>query len=126
MKKFSILVMIAIFITGSLTRATAQSHTEEKKVLLSGQILKVKNSAVTPVAGNRNMMKVSTNAASGPYWAVAQSYRDAYDYFSFVELQETDYYTEVTIDGDKATFSNIVDNSLYYGWPGCNPVTGVY
>ena len=31
MKKLSILVLIAIFITGSLTTATAQSPTAEKK-----------------------------------------------------------------------------------------------
>ena len=126
MKKLSILVLIAIFITGSLTTATAQSPTAEKKVLRSGQILKVKNSVATPKTDKRSVMRAGATAASGPYWSVAQSYRDEYDQFAFDGLIETDYYTEVTINGDKATFSNIVDNSNFYGWTGCNPVTGVY
>lgn len=129
MKKFFILTFIVIFITGSMTKATAQNATTKRNTLHSGQVLKVKRSSNAPTVAKRQQQLINsaTNMSSGPFWAVAQSYLNAeYYYFSFYELTEVDYYTEVTIDGDKATFSNIVDNSLYYGWPGCNPVTGVY
>lgn len=126
MKKFFVFAFIAIFITGSMTKATAQNATTTRNTLHSGQVLKVKKNNA-PAKGRQQLMKAAANASSGPFWAIAQSYLNPdYYYFSFTELSEVDYYTEVTIDGDKATFSNIVDNSLYYGWPGCNPVTGVY
>lgn len=127
MKKLFILVLIVIFITGSMTKATAQTTTTTKNTLRSGQVLKVKRGNTLPAGARQQTLMKATNATSGAYWTVAQSYLNSeYDYFSFTDLSEVDYYTEVTIDGDKATFSNIVDNSLYYGWPGCNPVTGVY
>ena len=130
MKKLSILAFIVIFITGSMTKATAQDATATKKILHSGQVLKVKNTNALPtMTEQQRVMNKAASTSSGPYWSVAQSYFNSqYSNFSFTDLSEIDYYTEVTIDGDKATFSNIVDNSLFAsnGWTGCNPVTGVY
>ena len=126
MKKLSILAFIVIFITGSMTKATAQDATATKKILHSGQVLKVKNTNALPtMTEQQRVMNKAASTSSGPYWSVAQSYFNSqYSNFSFTDLSEIDYYTEVTIDGDKATLSNIVDNSLYYGWPGCNPRDG--
>lgn len=127
MKKFFILAFIAIFITGSMTKATAQTSTVTKNTLHSGQVLKVKRNNALPAGAMQQTLMKAANVTSGDFWTVAQSYLNSeYNYFSFTDLSEVDYYTKVTIDGDKATFSNIVDNSMYYGWPGCNSVTGVY
>lgn len=103
----------------------AEAMAQDTHVLKSGQVLKINK----PANKNSQQRFVKTTADTAPYWATAQSfYNTEYGYFSYDDLTETDYCTEITIDGDKVTFSNIVDNSNYsaYGWQGCNPVTGVY
>lgn len=128
MKKNLILAFIAIFITGSLTKAVAQSPTPNRKVLHSGQVLKVKNNKTLPAKTmQQKLMRANALSGANDFWAVAQSYYNSeYSSFSFDEISEIDYCTNVSIDGDKATFSNLVDNSHYYGWSGCNEVTGKY
>lgn len=130
MKKLSIFTVIAIFIISGMTKAMAQDSPMAKKTLLSGQMLKVKNGYNNiQMPKIRHMIKADDKAVSNPYWITAQSYYNLkYGYFSYTDMTETDYYTEVTINGDKVTFSNIVDNSNYAssGWQGCNPVTGTY
>lgn len=98
---------------------------QDTQTLKSGQMLKINK----PEARDNQQRLLKATAEASPYWATAQSfYNTEYGYFSYDDLTETDYCTEITIEGNKVTFSNIVDNSNYsmYGWEGCSPVTGVY
>lgn len=129
MKKLSIFAVIATLIFCGMTKAMAQESNMATKTLSSRQTMKVRQNTSMAKSATRNLLKANTVGSTDPYWATAMSfYNPKYGYFSYTDLSETDYSIEVTIDGDKVTFYNIVDNSNYAssGWQGCNPVTGTY
>lgn len=130
MKKLSIFAVIATLIICGMTKAMAQESAMASKTLSSRQIMKVRQNNSMPKACQKSLIRnnvISLN--NDPYWATVMSfYNPTYGYFSYTDLSERDYCIEVSINGDQATFYNIVDNSNYTdsGWKTCNPVTGIY